>query len=106
MRGLKIIVAVMGVLLVAGTAALVAAIIGRLDRSRSPPVATASGPAAISVELPAGARILATALDGDRLLVRVGLGEEGEQLLLFNARTGAEIAVIALHSATGSQTKP
>ena len=100
MRALKILVIVMAVLLVGGSAALVTAIIARVGRA--PP----AGPSAalervgpVSVALPPGARIAATELSGDRVLVRVLLAEGGEELMLFDAQTGAPVATIELRAA-------
>jgi len=95
MRALKLLVVVMGVLLVAGVVALGLAIAVRVQRG--PAAETAAQP--LHLSLPDGARILATEMSGDRLLVRLSLGDGAEQLLLLNARTGAEIAVIATRPA-------
>ncbi|HUB96790.1 MAG TPA: DUF6476 family protein [Stellaceae bacterium] len=93
MRALKVLVVVMGVLLVAGVIALAMLVTVRVERGA--PLAQASaGP--LREALPAGSRIIATELSGDRLLVRVALAEGGEQLLLFDARSGAPVAVITL----------
>jgi hypothetical protein len=93
MRSLKILVVVMGVLLVGGAAALVAAVITRVERGPSGAV-NADVAAPVHTALPSGSRILATELSGDRLLVRLALPDGGETLMLFNARNGAAIAVI------------
>lgn len=97
MRSLKLLVVVMGVMLVTGTIALVAAVMlrgrsGALDSG-------ARAVAATEVVLPAGARVVTTEMAGDRLLVRLTLPQGGEQLLVFNLSTGAHIATIALQSA-------
>ena len=93
MRALKILVVVLGVVLAGGSVALVAAVVARIERG--PGVAVnADAAAPVHAALPAGSRILATELSGDRLLVRLALPDGGETLLLFNARNGAEIAVI------------
>jgi hypothetical protein len=95
MRSLKLLVIVMGVLLVGGSVALVAAVVGRVARpSSAPSGADAGAPAHAS--LPAGARVVSTELSGDRLLVRVALAGGGEELVLYNARTGSQVAVIDL----------
>jgi hypothetical protein len=97
MRSLKLLVVVMGVLLVGGTVALVAAVV---MRGRSGAVAAlARPPAATVVALPAGARVVATEMSGDRLLVRLALAQGGEQLVIFNLATGARITTIELRPA-------
>jgi Family of unknown function (DUF6476) len=96
MRALKILVVVLGVLLVAGTAALVMAIVARVQHG---PLTAASGAAPRLATLPAGSRVLAAELAGDRLLVRVALQGGGEQLFLFDARSGAEVAVLDVPAA-------
>lgn len=103
MRALKLLVVVMGVLLVAGTAALVAAIIDRAShRTAAPPQAAARGFDRAVIDLPIGARVLdSTAADG-RLVVRIGLAEGGEQLLLIDPATGARLGTIELRPAAGA----
>ncbi|HXQ49658.1 MAG TPA: DUF6476 family protein [Stellaceae bacterium] len=95
MRALKAVVIVLGVALVAGSVALVALIVGRMER-RS---AVAEGAAPAQAALPAGSRIVATELNGDRLLIRLALADGGEELVLINARTGTRIAVFDLPAA-------
>ena len=93
MRSLKLLVIVMGVLLVGGSVALVAAILGRLGRApAAPPAAEAAAP--LHETLPAGARIVGAELSGDRVLVRVALADGSDEVLLYDARTGAQVAVI------------
>ena len=96
MRALKLLVVVLGVLLVGGTTALVVAVMKRAEERRAneaPPVAAArAAPAHLS--LPAGARIIATELADDRLLVRAALADGDEELFLFDARTGALVATV------------
>jgi hypothetical protein len=96
MRALKVLVAVMGVLLLGGTVALVALVVARVQRGPAP-AAVAPGPRHVEALLPAGGHIVATELAGDRLLVRVALADGTERLLLFDARTGAAVAVLDLH---------
>ncbi len=81
MRALKLLVVVMGVLLVAGTIALIVAVANRIEHR---PVSPAASPAATEIELPAGARVSATDVSGDRLVVHLALAGGGEELLVFN----------------------
>ena len=95
MRALKVLVIIMGVLLVGGSVALVAAIVARLGRAPvAAPAAEAGAP--LHASLPAGSRIVSAELSGDRVLVRVALADGGEELVLYNARSGAQVAVIDL----------
>lgn len=97
MRALKIMVIVLGVLLVLGTAALVAAVVERVEGRRPSALRQAES---LHVPLPAGARILTVELVGDRLMVRAALAQGGETILLIDARTGRLIATI------GASNKP
>jgi len=99
MRALKLLVVVMGVLLVAGVIALGVAITVRVQRG--PSGETAALP--LHLSLPEGAHVAAAELAGDRILVRLTLSDGGEELLLLNARTGAEIAVIATPRGGGAR---
>ena len=97
MRALKLLVVVMGILLVGGSVALVAAVVGRIGRG---PAAVGGGAAApVRATLPPGSRIVSAELSGDRILVRVALREGGEALVLLSARDGAQIAVLGTAAA-------
>jgi uncharacterized protein DUF6476 len=100
MRALKLLVVAMGVLLVAGTAALVMAVVERVNHR--PTSASPTPPRAARIELPPGAHVIATQATGERLVVRVGLPEGSEELLIFDLN-GRRIATIALQA---SPTKP
>lgn len=104
MRALKILVVVLGVLLVGGSVVLVVALVGRVQRGPSTPV-NADALAPVRSALPPGSRIVATELSGDRLLVRLALPDGGETLVLFNARNGAQIAVIELGAGAAGATQ-
>jgi Family of unknown function (DUF6476) len=101
MRALKIVVVVMGVMLVAGTVALVMAIASRLGHL-SPGTPPVSPPMASAIDLPAGARVIASEASGDRLVVRIALAGGGEELLVFNLANGAPIATITLRATPAS----
>ncbi|HXE17155.1 MAG TPA: hypothetical protein VN632_07990 [Stellaceae bacterium] len=100
MRALKILVIAMGVLLVAGVAALGVGIAWRLHHPR---IATASprtviAPAGMprSVVLPTGAKLIAAQNDGDRVMLRLSLAEGGEELMLVDWKTGAVLSTLNL----------
>lgn len=95
MRALKILVVAMGVLLVAGTAALVMAVVERVNHR--PTSTSATVPSAATIELPPGAHVIATQATGERLVVRVGLPGGSEEVLIFDLN-GKRIATIVLHA--------
>jgi hypothetical protein len=104
MRALKILVVVMGVMLIAGIVALGVGISYRVNHRAAPAllaVPTAIPPHGMprSVELPAGAKILGVQSDGDRVMVRLGLTDGGEELMLLDWRTGARLATFDLRAA-------
>ena len=73
-----------------GLIAVFGAIVYRLGDEPSPPATDEAGPIIPSVvPLPAGARVLFTGLEGDRLLVRIALANGATRLLVLDARTGA-----------------
>jgi hypothetical protein len=99
MRGLKVLVVVMGALLVGGTAVLVAAIIERARHRLVEPSAvhwTGGGFDRTVIDLPAGAHVIATGSAGDRLVVRVGLADGGEALILIDPRNGERVGTVEL----------
>ncbi len=98
MRGLKILVAVMGVMLVVGFAVLVGAIAGRISRNGPPPGAARQVLAA-AIDIPHGARIEALTAGTDRLILALALPEGGRQLLIIDLATGARLGAIDLHAA-------
>ena len=104
MRALKVLVVVMGALLVGGTVALIMAIVVRVERRAA--LAPPAAPASHRVVLPPASRIIATTLAGERLLVRLALADGGEELVLFDACSGAEVAVIELPAAAGAAKPP
>ena len=98
MRGLKILVVVMGIMLVVGFAVLVAAIAGRISRGRpapSPPPAFA----AEAIDIPRGARIEAMTAGTDRLIVGLALPQGDRQLMVIDLATGTRLGTIELHVA-------
>ena len=110
MRSLKVLVVVMGVLLVGGTAALIAAIIDRASHPRPTPVASTATPAVHGfdravIDLPAGSHVLGSEAVGDRIMVRVGLAEGGEALILIDPRTGGRLGTIELRPGTGGEAR-
>ena len=108
MRALKVLVVVRGVMLVGGTAALIAAIIDRASR-HTPQSATTPATRGFehaAIELPPGARVLGAELAGDRILVRLARDEGGEALLLIDVKTGAPLGTIDLLPTNAIEAKP
>jgi hypothetical protein len=108
MRALKILVVVMGVMLVGGTAALIAAIIDRASRhtptTSAPPAPRGFEHAAVA--LPPGARVVTAELAGDRILVRLARAEGGEALIIIDAKSGAQLGTIDLLPSPAIEAKP
>lgn len=109
MRALKVLVVVMGVLLVGGTAALVIAVIERAQQhmAASPPAAPSAARGFDRVlDLPPGARVIAVEPAGERLVVRLALAGGGEALILIDARTGARLGTIELKPNSAGASSP
>ncbi len=97
MRALKLLVIVLGVLLVAGVAALAVALGLRLNHGGNPgALAPASGGGSATITLPPGAQIVSTEASGGRLVVRISLMDDGVELIIFDLANGARIATIDL----------
>jgi hypothetical protein len=94
MRGLKIAVVVMGVLIGLGTIGLV---VGIARRSVAPVVAVATWPAAMAAVLdePAGTRIAGIVAVRDRLAVQLQ-GGGADRVVLIDPATGTVAGRIAL----------
>lgn len=87
MQALKFLVVAMGVLIVAGTVALVVLLVQRASGrgvADVPPVA---------LDLPADARIVSLAGAGDRFAVLVD-GPGGTRVLLLDARSGRRVGEV------------
>ncbi len=94
MRTLKALVIGMGVLIVAGTAVIAVTIARRGGEDRAASGGASTTPAKIA--LPAGARVIETALDGDRIALRIVLTGGGERVMIIDARTGRRIGAVDL----------
>jgi len=98
MRGLKILVAVMGVLLVVGLAVVIGTIIHRATQRQpsAPPAAASAGFGQAAVTVPPGAHVVEMRGAGDHLVLRLQRADGTEALLILNPATGAEIGTIDL----------
>jgi hypothetical protein len=105
-RGLKSLVIVLGVLLVGGMVALVAAIAWRgshpppLTAAPARPPAAARQPYDGVLDLPAGAEIVSLHEAGERLVLLLGLPGGRRQLVIIDMGSGARLGTIELR--TGS----
>ena len=94
MRALKALVIVMGILIVAGTA-VIAVTLAR--RSADDGAARTGGDAAVAaprIELPAGARVVETALDGTRIALRIVLADGTERIIVIDTETGRRTGAV------------
>ena len=98
MRALKVLVVVMGVIIVAGFAGLVAVIAGRVSRSGSAPTPARVFTSA-AVDIPRDARIEAMAAGPERIVLALTLPGGGRQLVIIDMATGARLGTIDLHAA-------
>jgi hypothetical protein len=97
MRALRILVIVMGAMLVVGIVALGFGIAYRVHHPRGtvPPAPRRVVPPH-AVTLPSGAKILGIQSDGGRVMIRLGLANGGEELLLVDWQTGQELSILDL----------
>jgi hypothetical protein len=93
MRGLKLLVAVMGVMLVAGVAALVVAVAARLSHRMPTPPAAFSAPAVV---LPHGSKIETVRATADRIVLQVDLVDGSVELVVIDLATGRQLGTIPL----------
>ncbi len=93
MRGLKILVIVLGVMLVVGFVGLVAAIATRLAPRAPAPAAVFSAP---PILLPHGSKIETMTVDTDRIVLQVDLVDGSVQLIVIDLATGKQIGTIPL----------
>jgi hypothetical protein len=99
MRALKVLVAVMGVLLIAGVAVVIVTIMSRMTQKGAP-----AGPAPAhltafgnaTVTLPADSLVMDVQGAGDRILLRLDLKDGTEMLVILDAGTGAELGRVKL----------
>ena len=95
LRALKILVVVMGMMLVAGVVILIATIAMRASQPRS-----GEAPLTVSpIELPAGARIEAMSIGGDRLVIDIVLPDGNRQLRILDLARGRILGVVPIRSA-------
>ena len=99
MRALKVLVVVMGVLLIAGVAAVIVTIMSRLTQKGTPAASVAAHLVPFgntTVTLPADSLVMEMQRTGDRILVHVDLKDGTEMVLVLDAATGTELGRIKL----------
>lgn len=104
MRGLKSLVIGMGVLIVVGLTVVIVTVVKRYggddtkstNSSASVSVPVAHGFGEKRVQMPTGAKILETILDGNRVVLRLNLTDGEQALLLIDANSGQRIGLIRL----------
>lgn len=94
MRGLKILVIALGIAILVAASVLATLIFERAGRLASAPAAVAQA----TLALPAGARVLESRIDGNRVMLRAAEAG-GEALYVFDAATARLTARYAI--ATG-----
>ena len=95
----KVLVAVMGVLLIAGIVVLAVAVTDRVNHPRPAALTASAAPAVSTVDLPAGARVVGAEASSDRLVVRVDLAAGSEELIIVNLATGVPVSTVILRPA-------
>ena len=96
MRTLKTLVIGMGILIVVGTT-IIAVMIARRGGDGD----AASGDASITtaqIALPAGARVVETALHGDRIALRIALIGGDQRVIIIDVPTGRRVGAVDLMS--------
>lgn len=93
MRALKILVGVMGAMILAGIAILVATIAGRLPKS--PAQAFTAPP----IDIPAGARVESMTTGADRIVLDLVLSGGSRQLLIVDLASGRKLGTVPLRPA-------
>jgi hypothetical protein len=96
MRGLKVLVIVMGITILGVVAVLAATVVGRMSRGTpTPPRPIAAAP----IEIPRGARIEALSTEANRLVVALALPDGNRRLIILDLASGKQIGAIELHPA-------
>ena len=93
MRGLKILVIVMGMMLIGGVIALVAAIALRLSHRQAMPATAFTTP---PILLPHGSKIETMTVGADRIVLQVDLADGNVELVVIDLATGKQIGTIPL----------
>jgi hypothetical protein len=93
LRFLKILVAVMGAMLVAGVVVLAVAISGRLSHRAAPPGAAVTAP---PITLPRGSTIERMSAGPDRIVLQVDLADGSVELVVIDLASGRVTGIFPL----------
>ncbi|HWB51373.1 MAG TPA: DUF6476 family protein [Stellaceae bacterium] len=96
LRFLKILVAAMGVLLVAGVVILVVSIANRVSHRPAPPAAAFTAP---PITLPHGGSIEQMSVGSDRIVLHILLADGSAELVVIDLATGRLAGTIPLREA-------
>lgn len=94
MRWLMVAVIGMGVLIVAGVAVLAVLLVQRMS-AVSPPIASAGSTPLVTLDEPAGTRIVGASPAGDRVAIVLG-GGGPDRVVIVETRTGAVLGRVGL----------
>jgi hypothetical protein len=97
MRGLKILVIVIGIVIVVGFGVVVAVIAGRIARRESAGVVHSFSGGTIGI--PAGARVESMTASSDRLILDLALPGGVHRIIVVDPATGARLGTIELRPA-------
>jgi hypothetical protein len=99
-RNLKIVVIVLGLLMLAGLAAIAGRVIYLASGAATQPAGpvTAMRPAELKLGLPVGAQVRAISLSGDRLAVHYEAGG-AEGIAVLDLQTGATVTTVGIERA-------
>jgi hypothetical protein len=96
-RGMLALVIVLGVIIAVGLVVVIGTIFSRLyNAARSGDGAAATDFDAVNLPITDGCQVVETAIDGDRLALRLGTGGRCNQLLIVDLASGALIGRINL----------
>ncbi len=105
MRWLKALVIGMAILIVVGTVVIAVMLARRSGSDGEAASGATGGSAAVTprrrIALPAGARVIETALDGDRVALRIALANGTERLVIIDIRTGRRLGTLDLAPEAG-----
>ena len=96
---LKALVIIMGLMILAGLALLVAIIAGRAVHRKPAPSPAPTAFSAAPITLPAGARIATMRVGADRLVLDIALPDGSHQLIVIDLATGRRLGTIPLRTA-------
>jgi hypothetical protein len=96
MLGLKVLVGVMTVLLIAGFGVLAGGLLMQAKRGSG---GGDAGFGTAELTLPPGGKVMETAIQGDRVVLRVALPDGEERLHVFDVASGRAIGTIAVKRA-------